>query len=212
MAMKHCIDCGIEIKKQSERCKKCHFKKIKVSIRHCSICKQKLPKYGNGINCYSCSRKLISQERKIWECIDCGKIVPRRVKRCPDCNKKWLHDRHNGRYIRTSEHRVYMKTIQLGKPKPYQQGENHHNWKGGTSPERQRKYATADVRSFLRAVYKRDSYHCVYCGKPKTYPKSLHAHHIKSWAEYPELRYSINNVVTLCQSCHILIHQGKITV
>lgn len=49
-------------------------------------------------------------------------------------------------------------------------------------------------------VYKRDSYKCkinnVDCAG------RIIAHHILGWAEYPELRYDINNGITLCLAHH----------
>lgn len=54
------------------------------------------------------------------------------------------------------------------------------------------------------AVKKRDNYKCVECDSSE----NLHSHHIKPKSLYPELRYDLDNGVTLCKSCHFKIHFG----
>ena len=41
---------------------------------------------------------------------------------------------------------------------------------------------------------------------------NLHTHHIKSQAEFPELRTQLSNLVCLCESCHMKVHQNKIQI
>jgi len=48
-------------------------------------------------------------------------------------------------------------------------------------------------------VFKRDGYTCRECGRAGCY---LEAHHIKSWAKYPKLRYEVFNGIALCSDCH----------
>jgi len=50
------------------------------------------------------------------------------------------------------------------------------------------------------AVFERDNFTCTSCGK---IGGRLHAHHIRSYDEYPELRLDVNNGSTKCQSCHM---------
>ena len=55
-------------------------------------------------------------------------------------------------------------------------------------------------------VFKRDNYTCADC---KTRGGALNAHHIKSFKEYPKLRFMVSNGVTLCQTCHKKRHSRK---
>jgi len=55
-------------------------------------------------------------------------------------------------------------------------------------------------------VFERDNWTCQTCRKRGV---ELNAHHIKSWANYPEFRYDLNNGVTLCVECHKLTDNYK---
>lgn len=86
-------------------------------------------------------------------------------------------------------------------------GASNPNWKGGVSPERQRLYANAEYRALLTSVRKRDGLRCTKCRTPSG---PLHVHHVKSWAEYPELRFDPGNLVTLCKDCHDAEHRKEV--
>lgn len=99
--------------------------------------------------------------------------------------------------------------IKLGKPHTKETkekirlanlGAKSHFWKGGVSKDNYRLRRTVKYREFRNSVYKRDNYTCQKCNQRGG---RLQVHHIKSWANYPELRFSIDNGQTLCISCHI---------
>ena len=58
------------------------------------------------------------------------------------------------------------------------------------------------------AVFEKDNYTCQKCGANKQNNKwiILHPHHIKSFANFPELRFVVGNGQTLCEACHGGIH------
>lgn len=65
---------------------------------------------------------------------------------------------------------------------------------------------TSAYQEWRLKVYARDNFTCVKCGKPRDYKTKLNAHHLDSFMYNKELRYDINNGVTLCQSCHVKFH------
>jgi len=56
------------------------------------------------------------------------------------------------------------------------------------------------------AVYKKDYYKCQVCNVHK----SLVAHHVKNFKDFPTLRFAIDNGITLCKKCHNRIHYSKL--
>ena len=53
--------------------------------------------------------------------------------------------------------------------------------------------------AWSNAVKRRDGW-CIFCHSTK----SLEAHHIYSFASFPDLRFDLTNGITLCQKCHKL--------
>lgn len=64
---------------------------------------------------------------------------------------------------------------------------------------------STDYRQWKKAVLDRDKHICQKCGSDK----DIHAHHIKPFSEYPELRFDVNNGITLCKECHIKEHKNE---
>lgn len=94
-------------------------------------------------------------------------------------------------------------------------GENHYNWKGGTSSINLRIRKSYEYREWRSDVFSRDDFTCQECF---SYGGKLEAHHIKPFStiinenkissiedaiECSEL-WNINNGLTLCKECHKL--------
>jgi hypothetical protein len=77
-------------------------------------------------------------------------------------------------------------------------GENHYNWKGGISSERDMLKRGERYQGWRTKVLKRDNYTCQCCGEKNF----LHVHHIRNFDERKDLRYVVSNGITLCERCH----------
>lgn len=75
-----------------------------------------------------------------------------------------------------------------------------------TKPYPEKRQRDPRYYPWRRAVLKRDEYACRMCGLVN---RGNHAHHIKSWNDAPELRYEVENAITLCISCHVRHHHEE---
>lgn len=57
-----------------------------------------------------------------------------------------------------------------------------------------------------KAIFLRDNYICQLCNKPS---RELQAHHIKLFVKFIDLRYDLNNGITLCRKCHSSIRMKE---
>jgi hypothetical protein len=143
------------------------------------------------------------------KCIDCGKkLASIYAKRCKICAGK----------LRKGENNVLWKG---GKPKcPICKKEISYNAKGcnkHSAPSGANNYhwimdRTQLVRKQERndsayyawrlEVWRRDSFKCKINNQDCS--GKIIAHHILGWSEFPELRYEVNNGITLCHAHHPL--------
>jgi hypothetical protein len=82
----------------------------------------------------------------------------------------------------------------------YLKGDKSHLWKGGITSFNDVIRKSTKMKKWIKKILIRDDYTCQICFK---IGGNLEVHHIKSFSEYPELRFIINNGITLCKSCHI---------
>ena len=87
-------------------------------------------------------------------------------------------------------------------------GKLNGSWVGGSTPERQRLYRSGKWKDVVKAAFERDEFRCQRCGAPKAGRGSLHTHHIRPFATDIEGRFDVNNLVTLCRSCHAAEHRS----
>lgn len=109
-----------------------------------------------------------------------------------DEHKQKLRNFHLGR-----KHSTETK-IKIGK---YWKGENNPNWNGGITPINIKIRESFQYRQWRSDVFQRDNWSCQTCG---IVGGKLQAHHIKSFSKHPELRFELNNGITLCRECHKL--------
>jgi len=81
-------------------------------------------------------------------------------------------------------------------------GPKHPGWRGGVSLD---SYGEAWTKGLKRDIRKRDGYQCLLCGKEPGSRALLDVHHI-DWDKH---NCSQDNLVTLCRSCHGMMHRKK---
>jgi len=117
-------------------------------------------------------------------------------------SRKKLREKALGRKMSNETKKKILQTkIQNG---TILRGPRHPFWKGGRPWER---FKNPEYLAWRRAVLERDGYICQQCGRQcKQRERGLAAHHIKPYADYPELRYEVSNGLTLCRQCHMTLH------
>ncbi len=87
-------------------------------------------------------------------------------------------------------------------------GENSTNWKGGVTSMRFLKRSCQEYKDWRQNVYKKDYFTCQCCGKTIK-EIELHAHHILNMSQHDDMKYSVNNGITLCRDCHYTTVPGS---
>lgn len=184
-------------------------------VKKCEICNQEFVAISsNHLYCDKC---------RFSRCIVCGNkilIKPKAKHFCKFCSKNCYHKYQKGRKIpkdivkkiadsnRGRKTGGFVYCLQCKKktykyPSDLRFSRKFCSFKcflryvsENASPKRTNK---GKDKKWKKDVYRYDNYTCWICGEKGG---KLNAHHLKSWAKYPKLRYKISNGVTLCKFCH----------
>jgi DNA-directed RNA polymerase subunit RPC12/RpoP len=148
----------------------------------------------------------------IYQCVNCGHEVPESHLHTVEDNNYYCWDcsfltnriseteylQFSGVYIDNAHAEAIdgKVIIYIGKNPP---------WIERT--DKQERHST-QYQTWRKAVFERDNYTCQDCA---IRGGTLNAHHIKSFKKYKDLRYDINNGITLCKKCHGMRHRKKVS-
>ena len=127
----------------------------------------------------------------------------------PDTTKEKISKANKG-HLCHQKTRDKIATANMGKTawnkglKGYMAGAKNPNWKGGITPEHEKVKSSIEFRLWREAVFARDNWTCQKYGTKGVY---LNAHHIQNFADFPELRTSIENGITLSDRAHKEFHK-----
>lgn len=124
---------------------------------------------------------------------DSMKGIPKGIEHRKNISKN--HKRYWANHKMTSEHKEKSTRHFFG---------NKYAYKDGSTPEQKRIRNSREMLLWKKLIYARDGYRCVICSSNK----EINAHHIKSFAKYPEYRFALSNGITLCHICHKEVHRS----
>jgi len=145
-------------------------------------------------------RKKLIKEGKI-KIFGNGLIPDRKGEKNPMYGKHHLKETRKKISLALKGHTSWNK----GKSNYWCKGEKNYNWKGGITPINLVLRMSSTYKIWRELVFLRDNFTCQNPNCEFCHNKiggELHPHHIKTFSEFPELRFNINNGITLCAEIH----------
>ena len=149
-----------------------------------------------------------------------GHIPWNKDKKCPQISKSLIGRKipietklkmsksHLGKKL-SLEHVLKAKMAMKGVKHPNSVGNKNHNWRGGINPINDTIRKSIEYEIWRNGVFARDGY---IDQKTGIRGGELRAHHILNFSNHPELRFAIDNGITLSKESHKAFHKryGKI--
>lgn len=124
-----------------------------------------------------------------------GKVIPTEVREKISQSLKGISVR--GRYVMTDDVKAKISESNIGK----NAGANHGNWIVDRSLLKKKDDRNDSAyQEWRKLVWLRDGFKCKIADQ--NCDGRIEAHHILGWVDHPELRYQINNGITLCHAHH----------
>lgn len=131
----------------------------------------------------------------------CGKQILPSSRACKSCTLKGNTRAHGWPKGKTHSDETREK-ISLSLTELYKDKSVHPRWKEDRSSVKvgERKLHDPLQKQWRQAVKNRDGWKCKIANGDCS--GRLEAHHILRWSDHPELRYELNNGITLCHAHH----------
>jgi 5-methylcytosine-specific restriction endonuclease McrA len=177
---------------------------------------------GHSSKCLECRRKrenkrprgLFKQTetarahiQEAWEQRRSAFVPPLKGKKHSEQTKEYMRgprQHGNGRQGIKHTPKTRAKISQITRDRALR-GEHSPSHKDGKVAERRGQRFSQGYKRWRYDVFLRDHFTCQECGDSRG--GNLVAHHIKPFAEYPDLRFEVSNGLTLCEVCHAKKHK-----
>ena len=137
------------------------------------------------------------------------------IKICSICNSEFTKPRNESIKDWNSKHKFcsrkcYNKSLigriawNKGNKIPKDKLIGYGNWRGGISSQNQKERNSIEIKLWRKSCLERDNFICQVSGQKGG---ELVIHHINNFADFPELRTSIENGITMTKKLHQKFHK-----